>query len=508
MTSRSDEGQTPVVSSMGKHLRYMTRQTVTYGLAPILSRAVGFLLLPLYTRFLSPADYGSLEIVTLITGILNLLIGLEIRSSLVRIYLAYERDDERNKAVSTAILLAVGVTAAVAFVVDIFRYQIVSVVLGNEAAAPLLRLALGVLVCTNLSVVLYTYLQARRMSSVYTTLWVVEFVITLILNVAFVGWARLGVRGILLGQLVSVGGVGLGLGAWTLRHVGLKFSVGKAREMLAFGLPLIGVSVSGFAKSTIDRTVLTALGSVSEVGLYSLGNRFATVLVVLVVMPFSLFWNAERFVIVKAQDGPRIMARTLTYFVFGLCWGSLAISVWIGEVVQLMTTKEFWPAARVVPVLVFGYGLSGLSEFLVTGAFVQRRTGHIGMASAAIGLVHIGLCAALGRAFLGLGIAWANVATFAMATVAAYLISQRYYPIPFELGRIAKLLVVAGALFAASHLAHAETPLVGVVMKMPFVVGYPVVLSVLGFLNPGERRWLVERAKTLWGKLHIETWGR
>jgi hypothetical protein len=76
MTTRGDEGQTPVASSMVKHLRYMTRQTVTYDLAPILSRAMGFLLLSLYTRFLSPADHGSLEIVMLMTAILNLLVGL------------------------------------------------------------------------------------------------------------------------------------------------------------------------------------------------------------------------------------------------------------------------------------------------------------------------------------------------------------------------------------------------------------------------------------------------
>jgi len=495
-----------VASSMAKHLRYMTRQTVTYGLAPILSRAMGFLLLPLYTRFLSPTDYGSLEIVMLMTAILNLLVGLELRSSLLRIYLAYEEEDDRNETVSTAILLTVGVTSAAALAVDMFRYEIVTMALGNDGAAPLLQLALAILVCTNLSEVLYTNLQARGMSTAYTTLWIVEFSVALILNVAFVGWARQGAKGILLGQLFAVGGVAFGLGAWTLRRVGLRFSVSKVREMLGFGLPLIGVSVSSLAKSAADRTVLTALGPVSEVGLYSLANRFGTVLTVLAVMPFLLFWNAERFVVVRAQDGPRIISRTLTYFAFGLCWGSLAISVWIDEVVQLMTTREFWAAARVVPVLVLGYGLAGVSEFLVTGAFVQRRTGHISMASAVIGVVHIGLCVVLGRSFLGLGIAWANVVTFAIATVAAYLISQRYYPVPFELGRIAKVLMVAAALFASSRLVQVDSPLLGLIMKMPFVAGYPVVLVALGFLNEGERRQLNECAKILWGKVHRAAW--
>src|SRR5262249_7087681 len=95
----------------------MVRHILVYGLPPILARAVGFLMLPLYTRVLSPTDYGTLELVLLAVTFLNMFLGLEFVEGLIRFYHSYPAEPDKAKVVSTAILFTgvlttVGVLAA------------------------------------------------------------------------------------------------------------------------------------------------------------------------------------------------------------------------------------------------------------------------------------------------------------------------------------------------------------------------------------------------------------
>jgi len=118
-------------------------------------------------------------------------------------------------------------------------------------------------------------------------------------------------------------------------------------------------------------------------------------------------------------------------------------------------------------------------------------------------VLHVGLCAGLGRMLLGVGVAWAKVATLAVLTVGVYLIAQRRYPIPYELGRVAKVLGVAVALFLASTFFDGLSPLLSIAIKAPLVASFPVVLIGIGFLEPGEQRWITSRARALGGRRHL-----
>jgi O-antigen/teichoic acid export membrane protein len=482
---------------VGQRLVQMALHTATYGLVPALSRIASFLLLPVYTKYLSPAEYGALEVVMLASTLVNLFVGLEIVNSVVRLYHSYDAERDKQEVVSTAMIFTGAVTAAAIIVADLARYRIASGAFGDASVADLLRLAFYTLVFENIVLVLYAYMQARKLSFAYTAVWVAQVTATLSLNVLFVVGFRSGVAGILTSQLIVNAILAVGLAVWAIRAVGLRFSMAKMRSMLTFGVPLIGVSVGVFARNAADRSVLVAVASLADVGLYSLGNRFASLLVAFVILPFSLLWNAERFEIAKHRDGNEMIARVFTYFVVLLCCAGLAVSVFIDGIVRLMTAPDFWPAARIGPVLVLAYGLSGIFAFLTTGALVARRSGTVGLLSVLGSLGHVGLCVLGGTMFLGVGVAWANVITYSLLCVGAYITSQWVYPIPFEIGRVTKAVCTAVALFAASTYVTASVPLLEIAWKAPIVMAFPAVLAGLGFLDARERRWLAARIKAL-----------
>ena len=359
------------------------------------------------------------------------------------------------------------------------------------------------MVSSNVSVAALAYLRARKMSRTFTILSVMQLVGTLSLNLVFVAGLGRGVEGILLSQFLVTGTLALGLAAWVFGQTGFAVSLARVREMLAFGAPLIGWSLAWFAVNAADRAVLSSVGSLTDVGVYSLANRFGTALLVFIVTPFSCFWAAERFAVAKEPGGRDVIARIFTYFFVLLCFSALAVSVWIGEFVRLMAAERFWSAARIGPVLVLAYVLWGTFDALMAGVLIEGTTKAVGMLTAAAAALHVGLCVWLGRTLLAVGIAWAKVITLAVLTVGVYAIAQRRYPIGYELGRVGKVLGVALVLFFASTLLDGLPPVLGIAVKAPFVIGFPVALAGVGFLEPAERRWMTAQARAIIGRLHV-----
>lgn len=484
----------PAIALAGR-LRELARHTIVYGLGPVLGQVASFLLLPLYTHLLSPTDYGTLEIVVLASSVLNVFLGLQIVTQLLRLYHACEHDEDRRGVVSTAILFTAGLTSTAVALMSLLRAPISRLLFGTEAYGDLLRLALWSVVATNVFAAALAYLQARKMSRAFTLLSMLQLVGTLTLNLVFVAWWRRGVEGILLSQLVVTGGLALGLGAWVLRRNGLGFSTATVRAMLVFGVPMIGWSAAVFVVNAADRLVLSGVASLTEVGVYSLANRFAMSLLVFVVTPFSYFWASERFAVARQPGGREVIARTLTYVFVVLCFVALAVAVWMDELVRLMASREFWGAAALGRVLVLAYVLWGGFDALMTGILIHGRTTAAGLLTGTAAALHVALCVALGRAFGAPGVAWAKVVTLGALTVGVYVVAQRCYPIAYRVGRLARVLGIAVALFLVSRLLDGFSPLLGAALKAPLLVAFPALLLAGGFLDATERRWLAAHVR-------------
>src|SRR5262249_10593018 len=115
MSESIDQEHARVDSSMSSkttELKFLLKHSSIYGIGTVLSRAVAFLLLPLYTRYLTPTDYGVLELIDTTTGLVGIVVGLGVSTSVSRFYYQRETEAERNRLMSTVyILVTFGTTA-------------------------------------------------------------------------------------------------------------------------------------------------------------------------------------------------------------------------------------------------------------------------------------------------------------------------------------------------------------------------------------------------------------
>jgi O-antigen/teichoic acid export membrane protein len=230
--------------------------------------------------------------------------------------------------------------------------------------------------------------------------------------------------------------------------------------MLVYGIPLVPGNLSGTMLRMSDRFMLIHLSTPRDLGLYSYGYSFASLLNTLVILPFFLSFNPMRWEIHARGDARRIFSILHRAIVIGL----VCMYIIFVPLVTLLGTfmsrnREFLQGLSVVPIIAFSYLLFGVYYFTQMGLLFEKRTLLISvllLASSAIGL---GLNLFLIPAFGSMGAAFSSVISHVTLLYSGSVLSQRYYPIPIDRRMQLMALTLAGGFCTMTCLCGMHTHL-------------------------------------------------
>ena len=456
------------------HLRSTLRHGLTYGLGTVLAKLIGFVMIPLYTRVLSPADYGVLELLSMTTDVIGMVAGLGLTWSVTRYYYAYDEPRERLAVVSSAaILVSVLFGTATALTLP-WAGGLSALVLGDSRYAGLVRLALLAFFIYSFLEIPLAYLRARQASTHVVGVGLVRLMLALTLNIVFLVGFRLGVAGVLYSTIIASALAAAYLITVTLRETGFTFSRPIALKLLGYGAPIVAADVGSFILHYSDRYFLRAYDSLASVGLYSLAYKFAMLLSLFIATPFSQIWAPKVLEIerVEGEGGKAIVRRILSYYNLVLVAAALGASLLAGDAIRLMASPQFHAAARTVPVLCLGMLFFGYRQVSYVGAAIRERSDLI-----AFGTV-VGAVVALAANFLliplwgAMGAALATLAAFATDFAVVMICSERAYPLGFPMGRLFGPVLLACAMYGAVRLALPPAT--------PLLLAAPVKLAAVG----------------------------
>src|SRR5580693_2176021 len=94
--------------SVAREIRTAARHSAVYGLGAMAIKALGFFMLPVYTHYLTPLDYGVLEILDLSVSLLGMFLNMGMTAAMLRYYGAAASPEEKNKVASTALIFVTG----------------------------------------------------------------------------------------------------------------------------------------------------------------------------------------------------------------------------------------------------------------------------------------------------------------------------------------------------------------------------------------------------------------
>jgi O-antigen/teichoic acid export membrane protein len=465
-------------------IKRLARHSAIYGLGGIVSRILAVLLLPLYTRYLRPSDYGAIETLLALSAVLVTVFRLGISSAFFRFYFDATDEAGRTLVVRTSFWFTMASATLALTLGVIFATQISHVLFGTDHDADLVRAAfVGLWAQMNYEQLTSLFrVEERSVSYVIATL--ANLLVTVAATLVLVVGLDQGALGVIVGNFTGTLAVWAVLLAYRRFQLGLQFDYGLFRRMNKFGLPLVPSALALWAVNFIDRLFLVKLSSVHEVGLYSIGVRVASA-IVLLLTAFRTAWPAFAYSIEDDDEARQTYGYVLTYLVFIASWLALALGLLSPWIVHVLTTPAFYPASRVVAPLAFaGVAFAGYIVMAI-GVGRARRTQFNWIVTGVGAVVNIALCIILIPPYGMMGAAIATVAAYVVMFLGMVVNAQMVYRVPYQWRRVATAAGTAVALTVIGKLVHAPLPLAIALSAL-----YPLALLPLGFYLPAERRRL------------------
>lgn len=480
-------------------LKRVASSSGLYAVGEILNRGLAFLLLPIYTRFLAPEDYGALELFNAFSGVLFAFLLLGMPSALNKCFHRdCDTDEERDSVLSTSLLVDLPALLLGGSLLLLFAEPVGEWIIGRQGMATLVRLVVSTAVVASLMAIILSSLRARERSTAFVLINLLQFAPAIALNILLVVRFDMGVEGVLWGNLISAL-IALPVGLWVaMKKDRWRFEPRLVKPLLHFGVLLIPITLATWIIDLSDRYVLRIYTDLEQIAIYAVGYKIGMILNMALVWPFQLAWPAVAFSISKRPGHQETYARTTTYFALALCVGFLGLALVSRPGLPFLAGETYRGAAAVVPWVALAYLFNGLHFCVSPGIHVEGKTQFITLFSGLAACLNLGLNFLLVPHFGVLGAAGSTTVTFLFLAVVTWHRSQKVHPVPHESARLLKLFV---ATVAIGGLAIAFEPadwVLGVLWHTSMAtVGFLALLWLLRFFDDGERRMLAQLRRRL-----------
>jgi O-antigen/teichoic acid export membrane protein len=468
--------------TLGGQLARLGRHSLIYGLGGLVSRILAVLLLPLYTRYLTPSDYGRIETLVALTTVLTIVLRAGISSAFFRFYFDSPEPGRRRTVLRTSFWFTMTTSTLGLAAVVALAEPISDALFGTPGAADLVR-ASGVALWAQMNYEQLTSLfRVEERSTAFVAASLANVLLTIAATVWLVVIAEQGPLGVIVGNFTGTLVVYLALLGYRREQLGLELDRPLLRAMNRFGLPLVPTALFLWTTNFSDRFFLVKLTDAAEVGLYSVGVRIASAMVLLLTA-FRLAWPAFAYSIEDDEEAKRTYAYVLTYLTLLASWVALGLALLAPWLVDVLATEEFAEASRVVGLLAFAAVAFGAYIVIAIGSGRARRTQFNWVVTGAAAALNVTLNLLLIPRYGMIGAAVATVAAYAVMFLGMAWWSQHVYPVPYQWRRVGMAAGAAVALAVAGKLVGG-----GLAASIAFAAAYPLVLLPLGFYLPAERR--------------------
>lgn len=453
----------------------------------------------MYTRLLSPSQYGVLEVFNRTLEMLGIFAAVGIGMAALRSYFGKEKGEGDKTVFSTAMAFAVANSLWIAVALSAAAGLISQLLLGTTDYAGLFRLTFSILIFEQGFGVVRTYLKATGKPGPYSILSVSKYAVTLGLIITFLVFVGREVKYVLAATLIANVLFFVPSALVLLSRIGFRVSREGLKRMLAFGFPFVPGGILLFVLNNADRFLLVKMTGQGEAGLYALGYRIALVPAMLVLVPFQAAWGPFMMEKGETREGPVLFARILSYLTAAYCGVCLVLALFAKEAIAIIAAPAYAESYRVIPPVLLGYVFWVVSVILDAGIYVTRRTAWkpllLAVGAGTNVVLNLLLIPRLGM----MGAAYATAVGFFVFVVCTYLVSVRLYPVPYERGKVLLAVLAAVALYAVSVLVKLDGA-ASLLFRISLVFLYGGALRLAGYTVDTELKFVREWADRLRGR--------
>lgn len=479
---------------MFRRLKNLVKLSTVYTASNILNRGFVFLLVPLYTRYLTTAEFGILAITDVVTSVGKIILSYGLQAASFRFYYIYQDEEDRKRFYGTIWLFSVITSLTITLVLSVLGEKLLGSLFREVEFSPYIQLAIWIsYLRAGFELIPLQVFRARGQAWSYSKFSLASFLLTTATQIYMVAILKLGVVGALYGNLLAsiVMAVFYSLAMFKIGRIFLSWDYLK--PALAYSLPMMPHLIANWLLSLSDRFILERNVGLSDLGVYSLGDQFR--------QGYSIVtWGVNSaFMPTFGEAGQSLespaykaLPRLVTYYILTLAVVALVFTLFAPEIVVLIASVKYAGAVNLVPWLVYSglvYGLYYVPMNVITQ--IDKRTLDVSLFTLTAGAINIGLNLYFVPIY---GIMAAAVNQFIGYMVLLLLIfvrAQRVFRIEYELARIVKILFATIMTFTLSQLFPTDSWLLNTLLKSIIFLVFPIFLWRLGFLTPSEQAGLM-----------------
>jgi len=474
-------------SSVRTDLKSLASRSLIYGLGSVLLRTLNLLVLPFYTRHLTPAEYGIVALATTVSALLSIIFPLSLHNAVIREYFADKSQKARMRMVGSVWLAMLGSALLFSAACDIGGEMVLGYILPQLPFEPYARLAIWIAFFSTFSLIPLNLLQLKEQARTYVWWTSTSLLVNIGAVVLFVVILEKGAYGYLLGMLAANALLSVPYVFLTMRDAELSIDFSQVKKAFRLSLPLVPHGLASWVLSLSDRVILQIYVSLATIGVYSLGFQLGSIMIMVsgaitsAWVPFFLRRVAE-----EGDAANQSLSRIVTYYTLTVCMVAIGLCIFSHDVIVMLMPESYLAAQSVVPVVAIGYLWNSLYFIPANFLFAKARTSWLPVATIVAGVVNVGANFALVPHFGIMGAAWANFVAFFVMFIMMLTIGNSIFPFPYEYKRLGKVLGTTGLVIGLGM--SVELPLVwDILAKIMLLLCVPVLLGIAGFFSADER---------------------
>lgn len=348
-----------------------------YTFSSFLVKAFGFFLLPLYTAYLSPDDYGITNLVHSFLSVATFIISFSLYAAIPRFYVEYKEDQEKVKSLFGSIIIFTFIMGLLFFIISIlFSKVIIRFLFTGIPFYPYVLIALITLLFQSLHTIHENVLKAIQKGRFLASLSIIVFFLQTGITIVFVVALKLGPVGVLLSQAIISFIYSIYM-VFDLRERNLlsfSFNWNLLKRALSYSIPIIPHNLSTSIAAFVSKIFINNSASLASVGLYGIAMQFGSLIDLFqtsVNKAFSpWFFNVLHEGKGKSDIDQMEFAKILLSL-YSVIY--LGIGLFSQEAILLMTHSRYTLAWKVVPILVVAFSVKSIYYFYVNILFYHQE---------------------------------------------------------------------------------------------------------------------------------------
>lgn len=450
MTSVKEEITFQHSSEQNKKSKSLSIKTVfkgasIYSLGGVLVKCSGFFLLPLYTRVLTPADYGIIGYLTVFTSIATVILGFGFYGAQTRFYYENSADSHSfGRFAFTVNLIPIALALIVGGPLVILGTTNNWKISANQIPFnPFMVLVLGTVVLEVLALNAVSFYRAQEKFLLATILQVAQFLTVTLFSIFFIVYCQLGALGRIAGMFAGL----VVLMFFILRGYVSKFvwspSLSSLRYALAFGGPIVIHLLSVSLHNAIDRVMLERFVSLSQLGIYTLAFTIGNTLSVF-ISGFNQAYQPSYFKLMESDDPSKAKKISKTFSAWlALITAAATCMIIAGKpFITIFAGKKFIETVHIFPWIVYAVYLGSFYFFFSSTIFYFKKTIYLPLITGTSAVINIVLNLTLIPSYGIIGAAISTAISHLIQSVLAYFIGGKMFKMRWPLVQIAVSFII------------------------------------------------------------------